>query len=133
EFGDAIASSKALDHGHVHDSGGFVAPTTELADLLRFEAEVGHKASAPLLDEWFAVDDHKSGHPMLGDEGTADHRLAGSWRGDQHAEDAGTEHAESLELLGRKSRPELDGYGVDWGEPIGDGQRASATMPFALS
>ena len=83
---DVITAGEALHHDHVHHTFSVASTPTQLTYLLDIKIKMSHKAFPPLVDERLSIHDHQGRNPVTSDKPTADHRLARSRWGNQHAE-----------------------------------------------
>ncbi len=75
ELSHIITPGEALDHDHIHYTLRLAAASTQLADFLGIEFEVGHQTVPPLVDQRLSVHEDERRNVVPGDEPAADHRL----------------------------------------------------------
>ena len=76
QFFEIVSTRKALGHREIDFAKLTIATATQLTDLLGRQAELGGEPISPLIDERFAIDDHKRGHIVMSDQRAGKHRLA---------------------------------------------------------
>src|SRR5260370_20631736 len=83
ERDDVFAARQRLQHGDVDDPANRRPAPAELPGR---DPEQLADLRSPLVGQRLAVDQHERRGGVAGDDGTRDHCLTGTWRGDQYAE-----------------------------------------------
>ena len=103
--GEVVTTRKRLQRGDVDHAPSLGSSTTTLTGLL---AEQLIDTGAPLVGKGLTVDEYQGRHPVGGDQGTGDHRLAGTGRGDQYAEVVSRQSVDGRPLFGVKRGREIE-------------------------
>ena len=111
QLGEVVTTGKRLQGCDVDHAPSLGPPSTPLPGLL---AEQFVDTGAPLVGEGLPVNEDQSRYAVGGNQGTGDHGLAGTGRGDQYAEVVNRQCIDGLSLFGIKRGREIECVGLCW-------------------